>query len=361
MDMFIAGSVKSYISAADAQKTWEIKRENGCFKPDDTEKERRYDHSDIKRDTAPEFPRVSILTGSEKTLYDKLKEELERLQSKCSKCDENQKENNTDDPENQAGEKELGEWLEEQAKLYEDVPDDPKKSISDWVKEQMKLWEENNAKREEQKRSDTQLQNINSKLNMGQKLTPTEKQYLAAHDPTAYQNAQRIESERNYYAKMLNCCRTQDDVHALRLSNAVSALQELKKIRSGGGDAMSSLSLIMQRNAAFESETNRFVRSGGFSALPTRAECRKVAADLRKAKRYEMEKKRAKALERKRTAEAKRKAKRLKKNPGDGKRTVAQVMQSPTAKKVRRSMAKRAYLCSAQAAFHVVSKMNRKG
>lgn len=359
MDMFIAGSVRSYISTADAQKAWERKRENGCFTPDEKEKKQKYDAIEIKaRMPVPEQPREFKLTSGEKSLYDKLKEELERLQSKCN---ENGNEDTADDTEKADDEKKLAEWLEEQAKAYEDVLQDPKKSLSDWVKEQMKLWEENNAKREEQKRNDTQLQNINSKLNMGQKLTPTEKQYLAAHDPMAYQNAQRIETERNYYAKMLNCCRTQDDVHALRLSNAVSALEELKKIRSGGGDAMSSLSLIMQRNAAFESETNRFVRSGGFSALPTRAECRKVAADLRKAKRYEIEKKRAKALERKKTAEAKRKAKKLKKNPGDGKLTVAQVMQSSTAKKVRRSMAKRAYLCSARAAFHVVSKMNRKG
>ncbi len=357
MDMFIAGSVRSYISAADARKTWEIKRENGCFKPDEKGKNQKYDTIEIKaKIPVPEQPDECRLTSGEKSLYDKLKEEIERLQSKC-----NENENTADDTEKADDEKKLGEWLEEQAKLYEDAAEKYKKSLSDWVKEQMELWENNNAKREEQKRNDPQLQNINSKLNMGQKLTPTEKQYLMAHDPTAYQNAQRIESERNYYAKMLNCCRTQDDVHALRLSNAVSALEELKKIRSGGGDCMSSLSLIMQRNAAFESETNRFVRSGGFSALPTKAECRKVAADLRKAKRYEMEKKRAKALERKKTAEAKRKAKKLKKNPGDGKRTVAQVMQSPTAKKVRRSMAKRAYLCSARAAFHVVSKMNRKG
>ncbi len=359
MDLFIAGSVSSYISAADAQKTWERKRESGCFTQDDKVTKNRFDRSEIKaKKPVPEVPRENELTGGEKSLYDKLKEELERLESKCG---ESGAENSDGSAAETDKEKQFGEWLKEQITAFEGAEEKPDKSLSDWVKEQMELLETNRREREEEKRHDPQLQNINNKLNMGQNLTPTEKQYLMAHDPIAYQNAQQIENERKYYSKMLCCCRTKDDVHAIRLSNAMSALAELKKIRNGGGDGMASLSRIIQRNAAFESETNRFVRSGGYSALPTRAECRKVAADLQKAKRYEREKKRAKDLERKKSAEAKRKAKKLKKNPGDGKQTVAQVMQTSTARKVRRSMAKRAYLCSARAAFHVVSKMNRKG
>lgn len=367
MDIFTAGNVSSRVSAINVQKTVERRLEKGIMKPDD-KPDRRFDRSDIKR-TIPEQPREveCRLSGGEKTLYDMLKDEIERL---CAKCEELKSNGNPDkaaeasdgksgaiSADSSCGttkEKSQAERLYEQIRAYESGEIvDPDKSVADWVKEQMEIIDRMNAEKEYDKHNDKQIQSINNKLNCGQKLTATEKQYLMAHDPIAYQNAQQIENERKYYSKMLCCCRTKDDVNSMRLSCSLSALAELKKLKSGDTE---SLSRIIQRNAALESELRSFVRKGGYSALPSAAECRKVAADLRKARRYEQEKKRAKEAERKKSAEAKRKAKKYRKNPGDGKQTVSQVLRSPAARKVRRSMAKGAYLRCAAMTYHVVSK-----
>ncbi len=363
MDFFSIGNISGYIKSIDMQKAWERKKESGLFKEQDKDcPERSRDRISIREPISASKP-VSPSVSGELSLYEKLKEQLESFSAVCAESADNGSKTASGNAQN---EKSFAELFMEQIKAYENAANSaansedkvngaekPEKSISDWVKEQMDILQ--NSLAEKDKSKDSQLHSINSKLNSGQKLTPSEKQYLMTHDPMAYQNAQRIENDSKYYSKMLSCCRTKDDVHSLRLSYSLSALAELKKLKGGEGD-ISAISAIWQRNAALERETNNFVRRGGYSALPTRAECRKVASDLRKARLYELEKKRAKAAARRKTAEAKKKRRKAAKTPGDGKRTVAQVLQSTTAKKVRRSMAKRAYLSCAAAAYHVVTK-----
>lgn len=362
MDFFSIGNISGYIKSIDMQKSWERKKESGLFKEQDKDcSDRSHDRISI-REPVPASKPASAPVSGELSLYEKLKEQLEAFSAVCA---ERTNSGGTAENESSQNEKSFTELFMEQIKAFESAADSaaesedkadgaekPQKSISDWVKEQMNILQSSLAEKEDDKAY--RLNSINSKLNSGQKLTPSEKQYLMTHDPMAYQNAQRIENDSKYYSKMLSCCRTKDDVHSLRLSYSLSALAELKKLKGGEGD-IGSVMAILQRNAALERETYNFVRRGGYSALPTRAECRKVASDLRKARLYELEKKRAKAAARKKTAEAKRKRRKAAKTPGDGKRTVAQVLQSPTAKKVRRSMAKRAYI-SCAAAYHVVTK-----
>ena len=110
-------------------------------------------------------------------------------------------------------------------------------------------------------------------------------------------------------------------------------------------------------------EINEFTRSGEYNRLPTAAEVGKVNRDLAKARKYEREK-RAGQRESLRLSEklkAKRKRKKKTKTPGDGKRTVAQVLSTPEAKKVMRSRAKSVYSTGHEmAVVSHIYKMNKK-
>lgn len=245
-------------------------------------------------------------------------------------------------------------------------PDDKTegKSIAEMVKEQMEKLDNFLAQREYDKANDSRLGNIKAKMRTGMNLTPSEQQYLAAKDPESYSCFQQIESARKMYRCSLNSCRTKDEVNSMRLSNALSALSAYKKAIREGGDG----SAVAGLNAALEREIRDFSSTANYRRLPTVAECNKFDRDLAKAKKYEREKKIAEkrkleAKRKKKLAERKLAAKRakLKKTPGDGKQTVAQVMSSPTAKKVLASRAKRSYCgCEYAGSYNGVSKLYSK-
>ena len=220
------------------------------------------------------------------------------------------------------------------------------KTIAEMVKEQMEKIDNMFSQKDYDKSKDNRLGSIKAKMRSGLTLTPSEQQYLSSKDPDTYSVFQTIESARISYRYSLNACRTKDDVTAMRLSNALSALSAYKKATKNGGDG----SAVMGLNMALEREIRSFTSSAGYKRLPTVAECNKFDRDLAKAKRNEREKKLAEKrkleAKRKRTLAARREAAkkaRYKKTPGDGKMTVAQVMSSPTARKVLASRAKRSY------------------
>lgn len=222
--------------------------------------------------------------------------------------------------------------------------DDTKKSISEMVKEQMEKLDSLFAQREYDKADDSRLSGIKAKMRTGSGLTPSEQQYLAVKDPDAYSSFQRTETAKKMYRCSLNACRTKDEVNAMRLSNALSALSAYKKSIRNGGDGADVAGL----NAALDREIRSFTGTSNYRRLPTVAECNKFNRDLAKAKKNECEKKLAEKrkleTKRKRTLAAKKlaakRAAKYKKTPGDGKQTVAQVLSSPTAKKVLASRAK---------------------
>ena len=220
------------------------------------------------------------------------------------------------------------------------------KTIAEMVKEQMEKIDNMFSQKDYDKSKDNRLGSIKAKMRSGLTLTPSEQQYLASKDPDSYSIFQTIESARISYRYSLNACRTKDDVTAMRLSNALSALSAYKKATKNGGDG----SAVMGLNMALEREIRSFTSSAGYKRLPTVAECNKFDRDLAKAKQNEREKKLAEKrkleAKRKRTLAARKQAAkkaRYKKTPGDGKMTVAQVMSSPTARKVLASRAKRSY------------------
>ncbi len=339
MDIFGMGSVRSQMTAISMRTEWEHMKETGEYiKP--SKAYGKFDKNDINAFK----PAVIEQPKDEKTGEEKIREEIEALYKTIQKQIEEAKK-----LREEYAEKKAAEEADKTSKQTEKGNSDKKGNIPEWVKEQMELMNSSEKDGAYDKNSDGQLHSINNKLLSGIALTQTEMQYLMKRDPIAYQNAQRVNSDRKFYGKMLSCCRTKDDVHALRLSNSLSALAELKKIKSGSANA-ESLGLIMQRNAAFEREFNCFIKRGCYSALPTKAECHKVYSDLRKARKYEREKKAAEAAaKKKKTQAARKKALKYKKNPGDGKQTTYQILRSPTAKKVFRSRRKSG--CSALRTF----------
>ncbi len=233
-----------------------------------------------------------------------------------------------------------------------DEKKDTQKTIAEMVKEQTEKIDSMFAEKNYDKNNDRKLIDIRAKIRQGRTLSPYEQQYLASKDPDSYKSFQQIDSARKMFRCTLNSCRTKDDVISMRLSNALTALSEYKKaIRKGdSGDA------IVGMNAAFENELRDYSKTSGFKSLPTVAECNKFDRDIAKARKYEQEKR----LEKRRLAAAKKyKKKKTVKTPGDGKRTVSQVLSDPTSKKVLASRARRTY-CTCSLSYDVSRRMNSK-
>ena len=225
---------------------------------------------------------------------------------------------------------------------------DKEKTIAELLEEQKKRVENLFSNIEKQ---DNSLGIIKNKIRQGQKLAPYEQQKLSAKDPAAYEAYRKVNAARKMFRCTLNNCRTRDDVIGMRLSNALSALSSYKKAVREGGDG----NYVVSLNAEFENELRDFAKSSGYRALPTVAECNKFDRDIAKARKYEREKRLEKRREQLRCKKYKKKTR---KTPGDGKRTVAQVLADPTSKKVLASRAKRTY-CNCGKAF-LDYKMNSK-
>lgn len=219
--------------------------------------------------------------------------------------------------------------------------DDREKTIADMLQEQQDKIE-NMFSRLFKDDQDHRINSIRAKMRNGLRLSVTEQAYLSVKNPDMYERYQAVESARKSYRSTLNSCRTKDQVNGMQLSNALSALSHYRKALRDGGSGDDVVGLY----SALNREINDFRKSSSYNSLPTNAECGKFYKDLAKAKKFEQEKKAAKRreqLEKLRKKKLKKKKKPLK-TPGDGKRTVSQVMNSPTAKKVIGSMTKPVYM-----------------
>lgn len=199
------------------------------------------------------------------------------------------------------------------------------KTLGEMIQEQMEKIDNMFKDAEYDKSKDTRLSSIKSKIYRGLTLNSSEQQYLAAKDPDTYSTFQQMESARKMFKCSLRACRTRDEVNSMRLSNALTALSEYRKAIKNGGDG----SAVVGLNAALENEIKSYASSADYLRLPTAAECNKFDRELAKAKRYECEK-RIEDMK----ARIDKHYKKKRKTIGDGKRTVAQVMASPLARKV---------------------------
>lgn len=200
------------------------------------------------------------------------------------------------------------------------------RTMSDIIKEQMEKIDSMFSNNED-KANDRQLLLIKQKIRSGLTLSTKDQKYLSKYDPDAYKNYRIIDDARRSYRCQLASCRTRDEVIGMRLSNALSALSAYKKAIKNGGDGAEVAGL----NMALEREISSFAQTARFKDLPTAAERNKYQMELAKARRYEREKRIADRLN------AQRKKKKQIKQPGDGKRTVAQVENSYLGRKIRKA------------------------
>lgn len=227
------------------------------------------------------------------------------------------------------------------------------KTLAEMVKEQMDKIDSMFADKEYDKSKDSKLWSIKSKIYRGLKLTSDEQQYLSQKDPDSYSTFQKINSARKMFSCSLRSCRTRDDLISMRLSNSLTALSEYRKAIRKGGDG----SAVAGLNAALEREIQSYARTREYQSLPTVAECNKFDRELAKAKRYECEKRREEMK-----ARIDKKYKKKNKNVGDGKRTVAQVMASPLARKVLASRRRTSSCsCGGSVDLKLSEKNNLKG
>lgn len=204
--------------------------------------------------------------------------------------------------------------------------DNAEKSFAELIKEQTEKIDRMFSKNEGTA-DDRQLNSIRMKLRSGLTLSANEEKYLSKYDPDGYTNYRTTLDARRMFRSQLACCRTKDDVNGMRLSNALSALSSYKKAMKNGGDG----SAVAGLNMALEREISDYTKSARYKSLPTAAERDKYYMELAKARRFEREKRAAE----KQNALRKGKKKKLVKQPGDGKRTVAQVENSALGRKVR--------------------------
>ena len=343
MDFSAVGSVTAYVKSVKSAKSVESNIESG------------FSNSRSAKDTA-EFSakaRAAARLKSAQPTVEEIQEKINAMKESAEKAAADAAKKMTENAAN----KPTADASEEEK--------DNGKTISEMIKEQMEKIDSLFSQKEYDKNNDNRLGNIKAKMRTGMDLTPSEQQYLAAKDPDAYSTFQKTESAKKMYRCSLNACRTKDEVNAMRLSNALSALAAYKKSIRNGGDG----SAVAGLNAALDREIRNFTNTSSYRKLPTVAECNKFDRDLAKAKRNEREKK----LAEKRKLEARKKrnlaakklaakiAKKYKKTPGDGKQTVAQVLSSPTAKKVLASRAKRSYCgCAEIGSFNGTSKLYSK-
>lgn len=350
MDFTSIGKIDAYIKSYNAQRKIEIKKESGNLAADKRDSFKRSNAESFKKQIreAVNDAEKAVRTAEE-ALFGSADGGINALKN----ASDSSKNTKTAAPTDKQDTQYAQNVRETEKTGSENGEEEAKKSIAEMVREQMEKLDSLFGESEYDRANDSNLSSIRTKLYMGKKLTPAEQQYLAKRDPNTYSQYQQQETQRRIYRYTLKSCRTKDQVNGMRLSNALSALSELKKAAKNGG----GIGGIAGLNAALENEIRDFTRSGEYNRLPTVAEVNKVNRDLAKAKKYEREKR----AEQREKLKARRKKKKSKKTPGDGKRTVAQVMATPEAKKVMRSRAKSAYNTGREMAIVThIYKMNKK-
>ena len=123
---------------------------------------------------------------------------------------------------------------------------------------------------------DDTLRKIHQKLDVGGKLTQKERDYLQEHDPEAYRELVNQEREQKAYEQALRRCRTQEEARQLQIGRINASLTRVRAVEHDPHIPLSKkLEIAMaekQRVDRVTESTRRFVASGEYAELPTRAE-----------------------------------------------------------------------------------------
>lgn len=198
----------------------------------------------------------------------------------------------------------------------------------------------------ENNQKDETLSSIHAKINTGAKLTPEEMQYLQTKDPITYQKVKNLENEKIAYERELKRCKAKEDVQKLKISRITASMSAINSVKNNPnipkGTKLAVAMEEQRRTEALNKIEYKFVQSGEYAKLPDKTEVSKAEKDMQKADEYE----RYEHTENSKTiySSENEKYKTEETLVNNDKITKLEAEQTPEAKKVKRSKAKKAYL-----------------
>ena len=115
------------------------------------------------------------------------------------------------------------------------------------------------------------LRQIDSKLQMGTKLSAKEMSYLETQDADAYKAATKISDERTSYRKQLEGAKTKLDAENLRSTKMQELSDELKTVKNDtkltAEEKTSQMDFIQKRQMAIVDETSSYTSTAKYNNL----------------------------------------------------------------------------------------------
>lgn len=147
-------------------------------------------------------------------------------------------------------------------------------------------------KQEEQKNTDTRLQEIHDKLAYGASLNDDELEYLKDKDPQLYTKLKAEQVQNEAFAKKLSQAKSKDEAKQIMIERENSALMKVKSVENDPYISIADkLTIYQESNRSVNQGQEifrRFVASGAYDRLPTEEEKLEVEAEKKKAEEAEL-------------------------------------------------------------------------
>ena len=144
---------------------------------------------------------------------------------------------------------------------------------------------------EEQKNTDTRLQEIHDKLAYGASLNDDELEYLKDKDPQLYTKLKAEQVQNEAFAKKLSQAKSKDEAKQIMIERENSALMKVKSVENDPYISIADkLTIYQEANRSVNQGQEifrRFVASGAYDRLPTEEEKLEVEAE-KKAEEAEL-------------------------------------------------------------------------
>jgi hypothetical protein len=145
---------------------------------------------------------------------------------------------------------------------------------------------------EEQKNTDTRLQEIHDKLAYGASLNDDELEYLKDKDPQLYTKLKAEQAQNEAFAKKLSQAKTKDEAKQIMIDRENSTLMKVKSVENNPHISIADkLTIYQEANRSVNQGQEifrRFVASGAYDRLPTEEEKLEVEAEKKKAEEAEL-------------------------------------------------------------------------
>lgn len=144
---------------------------------------------------------------------------------------------------------------------------------------------------EDQKNTDTRLQEIHDKLAYGASLNDDELEYLKDKDPQLYTKLKAEQVQNEAFAKKLSQAKSKDEAKQIMIERENSALMKVKSVENDPYISIADkLTIYQESNRSVNQGQEifrRFVASGAYDRLPTEEEKLEVEAE-KKAEEAEL-------------------------------------------------------------------------